>query len=157
MRPWLSPVARQRLRSSRGANLIEAAVVSPLLLLLTFSIADFALLFLVWLALHNGASQATRFAVTGRTTGSLTQEESIKQAMRDATPLFAIPDSAFTFAHMRPGGTSWIGGVGGPNEIGKVTITYTWTLLTPLVKPFFTGGEMRFVVESAMKNEPRIP
>ena len=54
-------------RDCAGTNLIEAAIVTPLLLLLTFSIVDFASMFYVYLALENGVSQATRFAVTGQT------------------------------------------------------------------------------------------
>src|SRR5436189_4359192 len=93
-----------RLGESRGATLLEAAIITPLLLLLTFSIADFGSLFYCYLALENGVSQATRFAVTGNTMSSpsspgtpLSRPETIKAAMRDATPTLAIPDSAFTF------------------------------------------------------------
>jgi len=45
--------------------LIEAALITPLLMLLTFATIDFAALFYVYLALENGVSEATRFAVTG--------------------------------------------------------------------------------------------
>ena len=56
---------RKLIRDSRGNNLVEAAIVTPLMLFLTFSIIDFATLFYAYLALENGVSQATRFAVTG--------------------------------------------------------------------------------------------
>jgi len=45
--------------------MVEAAIITPFLMLLTFSIGDFASIFYVYLALENGASQATRYAVTG--------------------------------------------------------------------------------------------
>ena len=48
--------------------------MTPLLLLLTFSIVDFAALFYVYLALENGASQATRYAVTGQVQAGMTRE-----------------------------------------------------------------------------------
>jgi Flp pilus assembly protein TadG len=50
------------IRNCRGATMIEAAIMTPLLLLLTFSIVDFACLFYVYLALENGAvrPRATR-------------------------------------------------------------------------------------------------
>ena len=156
MRHTLRAHALNVLGNVRGVNLIEAAIVTPLLLLLMFSIADFSLLFVCWLSLHNGASQATRYAVTGRTSGILTQEASIKKAMRDATPLFAIPDESFSFSHMTPGSADWTDGIGAPGDIGRVTIDYTWTMVTPLVRPFFTDGQIRFVVDSTMKNEPRL-
>jgi Flp pilus assembly protein TadG len=149
-----------RLRSSKGATLVEAAIITPLLLLITFSIVDFGSIFYVYLALENGVSQATRYAVTGNTMNdasgtAMSRTETLKAAMRQATPTLNIPDSAFSFQHMAVGGSTFVGGVGGPNEIEKVTIDYTWTILTPVLRPFFTNGQIHFRVESTMKNEGR--
>jgi Flp pilus assembly protein TadG len=150
------------LRDCAGTNMVEAAIITPLLLLLTLALVDFSTMFYVYLALENGASQATRFAVTGNTmadpsdpTVQLSRMESIKSAMRQATPTLTLPDSAFTFSNMPAGSSSWVSGVGGPNDIGKVTVDYNWSLLTPLLRPFFTNGQIHFTVESAMKNEGR--
>ena len=152
----------RRLKDATGATLLEAAIITPLLLLLTFSIADFGGLFYVYLALENGVSQATRQAITGNSMDDpsnpgtpLSRAGTIKAAMRSATPTLNIPDGAFTFEHMPVGGTSWVGGTGGPGEIEKVTITYTWPIMTPLLKPFFAGGQLSMKVESMMKNESR--
>jgi hypothetical protein len=138
-----------------GSNLVEGALLLPLLLLLTFGIVDFAMLFSTYLALENGVSQASRYAITGNEVPGLTREASIKQAMRNATPTLTIADSAFTFSHMPPGGATWVGGSGGPGDIGKVRVDYTFTFLTPLVRPFFTDGRITVAAESAMKNERR--
>lgn len=154
------PGLLRRLADSTGTNLVEAALVTPLLLL-TFSIVDFALVFYVYLALENGVSQATRYGVTGNLMDDpdnpgqqLARTDSIKLAMRQATPTLTIEDAAFSFSHMTPGG-AWTGGTGGPNDIEKVTVTYTWTPFTPLVRPFFDNGQVNLTVESAMKNEGR--
>ena len=143
------------IRNCRGATMIEAAIMTPLLLLLTFSIVDFACLFYVYLALENGASQATRYAVTGQVIAGQSREESIKTAMRQATPTLTIGDNMFSFSHLPPGASTWVSGTGAENDIGKVTVTYTWNLMTPLIRPFFTNGQIVFRVESAMKNERR--
>jgi Flp pilus assembly protein TadG len=150
------------LRTEAGTNLVEAALITPLLLLLIFAIVDFASLFFVYLALENGVSQATRFAVTGNQlddpveTGTLlSREESIKLAMRDATPTLTIEDEAFSFSHLPAGTSSWVSGTGGPSDVEKVTVRYTWTLMTPLVSTFFDDGSIELTVESAMKNEGR--
>ena len=144
----------RRLRSSRGATLVEAALIIPLLLLITFSIVDFGALFYVYLALENGVSQATRYAVTGNLmAGTSDRVGTIKAAMRSSTPTLTIPDGAFTFEHMPVGGSTFQGGVGGPDEIEKVTVDYTWGILTPVLRPFFTNGEVHFRVSSMMKNE----
>ena len=152
----------KRLRDARGAALMEAAILTPLLLLLTFSIVDFGSMFYVYLALENGVSQATRYGVTGNQMDDpsnpgtqLSRGDSIVAAMRDATPTLTLPDSAFSFQHMPVGGTSWSGGVGGPGEIQRLTVTYTWQLLTPLIRPFFPDGQVTITVDSVMKNEAR--
>ena len=142
-------------RTEKGTSAVEAALVIPLLLLLTFAIVDFASLFYVYLALENGVSQASRYGVTGNVVAGQTRQESIKTAMRQATPTLTIGDGAFSFSHLRPGQGVWSAGVGGPNDIDKVTVNYSWTLLTPLVGSFFPSGRINLVVESAMKNEAK--
>jgi hypothetical protein len=147
----------RRLGDAKGANLVEAAIITPLLLLLTFSIVDFASMFYCYLALEHGVSQATRFAVTGREMSSggapIGREASIKTAMREATPTLTIPDSAFSFSFMPMNGSSWSSGLGGPNDVGRVTIDYSWQFMTPLIRPFFTNGRVSLRVQSTMKNE----
>ena len=142
-----------RLRSSRGSTLIEAALITPLLLLLTFSVVDFGALLYIFLSLESGVSQATRFAVTNPASPGMTRDQAIMAAMRTATPTLTLPDSAFTFSFMPPGATVWSNGPGGPGDIGRVTVNYTWSIMTPLIRPFFTGGQITLRVDSAMRNE----
>ena len=150
------------LNDCRGTNLVEAAFVLPLLLLLTFAIADFGGMFYAYLALESGVSQASRFSVTGQTLAdpshpgnNLSRTDSIKLAMRRATPTLTIADGDFSFSHLPVGSSTWVAGTGGPNEIDRVQINYDWELMTPLVAHFFPGGQLRLTVSSSMKNEPR--
>jgi Flp pilus assembly protein TadG len=145
----------RRLRADDGANLLEAAIITPLLLFMTFAIVDFAAMLYVHLALQNGVAQASRYAVTGNARPGMTREESIKAVMREATPTLTLDDGAFTFTNLPPGSSSWAGGLGGPNCIDKVRISYNWQVMTPVMRPFFANGQMSFVVESAMRNESR--
>jgi hypothetical protein len=145
----------RKIRSSRGTTLVEAAIITPLLLLLTFSIVDFGTLLYIFLALENGVSQATRYAVTGANPPGMTREDALRQAMRDATPTLTLPDGYFAFDHLTPGGTVWQAGPGGEDDIGRVTVTYPWTLMTPLIRPFFPGGQINVSVQSSMKNEKK--
>jgi Flp pilus assembly protein TadG len=151
----LWPRVRRWLRDSSGANLAEAAIITPIMVFMTFAIVDFAMLFYAYLALENGVSQATRYAVTGQQVAGQTREQSIMAAMRDATPTLTIADAAFTFSHLPVGGAAWVAGAGGPNEIEKVTVDYNWTFLTPLIQPLFPGGSFNIRVESSMRNERR--
>jgi Flp pilus assembly protein TadG len=145
----------RRLKDARGNNIVEMALVLPLLFLLTFSIVDFASMFYVYLALENGVSQAGRYGVTGNVLPGKSREESIREAMRSATPTLTIDDGAFTFSHIVPGSVNWLPGTGQPSEISRVRVTYTWALMTPFIREFFPDGQINIAVESAMLNEPR--
>jgi hypothetical protein len=153
----------RRLRDARGATLVEAALVTPLFLLLTFSIVEFGAVFYAYLALENGVSLATRYAVTGNLMDDpdnpgtpLSRQDSIKTAMKLSTPTLTLDDSMFAFSHRSPGGGGWVAGSGGPNDIERVTINYTWRFFTPLIWAFFPpNGELNLRVDSAMKNEGR--
>ena len=145
-----------RLRSERGNSMIEAALITPMLLIMTFAILDFSMILYTWLTLESGVSQATRYAITGNVSGGMSREESIKAAFRTATPTLNVPDGAFSFSHMSGGGGGgWTGGSGQPNDIEKVTVTYTYDLmvLQLLMGPLFDTRQINFTVESAMKNE----
>ena len=145
---------RRLVRDASGANLLEAALITPLLLLLTFSVIELSMVFFVYLALENGVTQATRAGVTGNPGAG--RAESLMRAMRDATPVLTIPDEAFTFAHLPPGASAWVGGPGGSEDIEKMTVDYRWPLLTPVLRPAFGGSEVHIRVESARKNERRL-
>ena len=54
-----------RLRNERGSTIVEAAIVTPLMLLLTFSIADFGSMFYVYLAPENGVEPESGGGRTG--------------------------------------------------------------------------------------------
>jgi TadE-like protein len=152
----------RRLRDASGSTIVEAAIVTPLLLLLTFAIMDFGSLFYAYLALENGVSQATRFGVTGNTMtdpnnpgNQLSRTDSMMLAMRQATPTLTIPDGAFSFSHLPSGSASWLSGTGGPGDIEKLEINYTWTFFDPLMRPFFPTGQYNIIVDSSMKDESR--
>lgn len=155
MTPYRLRRLSKRLHKTSGNSMLEAALITPLLLLLTFGLVEFSSLLYVYLALQNGVSQATRYAVTGQAMPGKTPAEAMMTAMRDATPTLALGNEMFTFAHMSPGGSTWIDGAGGPGDVGKVTVTYTWKFFTPLMAPFFAGNKVTMKVESAMKNETK--
>jgi Flp pilus assembly protein TadG len=150
----------RRCRDSAGNTMLEAALITPLLLLLTLSIIDFGAMFYVYLSLENGASQATRDGITGqlretpaRPGTMLARGPSIRLAMRQATPTLTIDDSAFAFSNMPVGGSAFVAGTGGPGAVEKLTVTYTWKFFNPMMALFFPGGQILLTVDSTMKNE----
>ena len=123
-----------------------------------FVIFDFSLLFYAYQSMEYGISQATRYGITGQQRADplspgnyLTRDESIKLVMRESNPLIVLGDSSFTFEHLS--GATWTAGSGGSGEIARVTITYNWRPITPLIGALFTGGEIPLRVSSTMKNE----
>jgi Flp pilus assembly protein TadG len=143
--------------SSRGSALAEVGIIIPLLTLVTFSLIDFAGVFYAYLTLQNGVSQATRYAVTGRRMSdpgnagtSLSREDSIRSAMRQATPTIRITDDEFAFYNITTGAS----GTGGPNDIIRVTVNHDWKLLSPVLWPFFNADKIRITASATMKNEP---
>ena len=122
MTRYLSRRVFKRLSDSEGTNLVEAAIITPLLLLVTFAIVDFSALLYVFLALQSGVSQASRYGVTGNVQTGLSREDSIRSAMRQNTPTLTLSDGAFTFSHLSGG--LWVGGAGGPGDIEKVAVDY---------------------------------
>lgn len=142
-------------RRTLGQALAETALSIVLLVGLTFSVIDAAVLFFVYLTLENGVTEAARYAVTFRQEsddrgGSLSRDDSIKKIMRDKTPGMSIPDSEFSFFNI----TDDVGGTGSYNDVIRVTVTHPWQLMFPVLWPLTGGGQFNLRVSATMKNEP---
>jgi hypothetical protein len=151
MRNRVRSALRAWWRDTSGQSMIEAAIVTPLLIIVTLAILEFGYLLFVNLSLENGVSQAARYGITGNVVQGLSRQDSIKSVMRSSTPTLAIPDSCFQFSHLEGG--SWVSGLGGPGTVGKVSIVYTHPVL--VLRPLFGGTTVTLRVESSMKNESR--
>jgi len=138
-------------RSSRGQALVETAISVVLLVMCTFTIIDFGRFFWSLLTVQNGVTQGTRFAVTNQLVSGLNRDASIRKAIRDATPGFALGDDDIVFYDASKGAP----GSGGPRDTIRVTVEQDFRFLTPLVADFFgDDGTIRFRVSSTMQNEP---
>lgn len=111
-------IARLR-KSEDGAELIEMAIVMPLLLLLIMSIVDFGFLFQRYVVLTNAAAEGARVAsLPGYTAADVTARVNayavnggVPGAVTVATQAVALPGA---------GGGSWPG--------TEVTVTQVYTL-----------------------------
>jgi Flp pilus assembly protein TadG len=142
-----------RLRGERGANLVEAAFLLPVLLLVLCGIMEFAGILYTRLALQNGVSQAARYAITRRVLPDKTREESIIEILRKRTPGISIPDSEISFSHQQPGAGSWDDGTGPGGSIERVTVRHHWNIMTPIMSYFFPYGGFEIRADGVMKNE----
>jgi hypothetical protein len=136
-----------------GANLVEAAFILPMILLVICSVMEFSGILYTRMALQNGVSQATRFAITRAVLTGKSREESIKSILRKRTPRVTIDDSDIVFTHRSPGGTGWDEGTGPPSSIERLTVTHKWHVMTPIMAHFFPSDGITIRAESAMKNE----
>jgi Flp pilus assembly protein TadG len=143
----------RRLQDSDGANLIEAALILPLILLVIFALMEFGGILYTRMALQNGVSQATRFAITRNVMPGQSREASIRTVLRRETPTLTLTDTDITFSHMVPGAADWTSGTGPANSIERVTVTYRWPIMTPFMDMFFSSDTVIIRAESAMKNE----
>jgi Flp pilus assembly protein TadG len=142
-------------RSAPGQALVETAIGIVLLMLLTFSVVDAAMLFFAYLTLQNGVTAATRFGVTGQDPNDddhpTRHEDSIRRVMRNATPGLTLENGEFTFYNI----TTQSSGTGGPNDIIQVTVTHPLSLISPMVWPLVgNGGVITLRVSATMRNEP---
>jgi Flp pilus assembly protein TadG len=149
----LDHLARHWMEDEQGANLVEAAFILPLILLVICSLMEFSGVLYTRMALQNGVSQATRFAITRAILTGKSREESIKAVLRRRTPRITLDDSNIAFSHRLPGGRTWDAGTGPPRSIERLTVTYKWHVMTPVMARFFPADGITIVAESAMKNE----
>ena len=169
-RPSAVPTSTRRARraGSRpvpGQALIEAAIGIVLLLLLSFSVLDAAMLFYAYLTLQNGVTEATRFAVTGQQANNPSNptrnEEEIMRIVRNSTPgLQPILDSEFSFCDVTNPNNIICNSTGGPDSVIQVTVRHPYKLITPMVWPLVgAGGVINLRVSATMKNEhyPTVP
>jgi Flp pilus assembly protein TadG len=149
-----------------GQTTVEFALAALLLFSMLFAIVDFAFLFYVNLTMQHAVREGTRYAVTGQKPqpGSDRRAELIQKIKdssnglydknlhvpKDPTISVITPDKV-TFTNYT--GTPTVGDPGKPNDMIVVSLTYTWRLLTPILRPFFPGGNYTFTVKSTMANE----
>jgi len=142
---------------------VETAIGITLLLLLTFSVVDAGLLFFAYLTLQNGVTEATRFAITGQQatdpsnpSNKLPRDETVRRMIRASTPGMTIKDDDVDFAVIPKDPTApTTPGIGGPNDVIRVTVQHQWQLLSPMLWPFVgNGGQFMLRVSATMKNEP---
>jgi hypothetical protein len=139
-------------RRSSGQALVETAVSVLLLIILTFTIFDFGRFFWALLTVQNGVTQGTRFAVTNRQFDGLSRDDSIRQAIRDATSGINLADDDIVFFNVTTGTED---STGGPTDTIRVTVEHDFRFITPVVGELFgSGGSFRFRASSTMRNEP---
>lgn len=119
----------------------EAAIVLPLIIMLVFGIAQYALIFSAYITLSNSAAEGARMAITLGATGNSGAVEAYVAGTlapttlnpQDATVAF---DPAFST---------------GGQTVKKVTITYPLNLFFPIVVPQSANGVLQLTASSVAR------
>ena len=140
----------KRLKSQRGAALLETAITIPLILLVSVSIFEFGRAYQTWQVLTNAAREGARVAIISGTT-----DAEITTAVRNYMSSGALPNA----------GTAAIGinrnvPFGGPNTASTITVSYPFQfmVLNPVVRLVQAGsttgqGTTTMTAVATMRNE----
>lgn len=117
---------RALVRSERGAELIEMALVTPVLLLLVMGIVDFGFLFQRWVVLTNAAAEGARVATLPGYT-AVDAQNRVQAYATNGGVTGVVTAVAVPVALPGAGGGTWPG--------MQVTVTHVYNLqyITPII------------------------
>lgn len=160
-----SPIPTRRSRPCRqpqaGAAVLEMALVAPVFLLSLLAVFEFGLMFFVNLTMQHAVREGARYAITGQSDLDLNTSEPSRQraviekikassmGMFDSVqPVISVNGTRYDNSNAYP--ASMFAGSG---ETLVLQLDCRWPVVTPLMRPFFAGGEYRFAVAATMRNE----
>jgi len=127
----------RRVRNARGAELIEFALVLPLLLLLVLGIVDFGFLFQRLEVVTNAAREGARIAVLPSYTTDDVKARVNDYLTRGGVPIVAGTNPTINVTKVNP--TLTPGGAAIPSEQVVVTYSHTYLFLSGVAR-FFGGN-----------------
>lgn len=114
----------------QGQNLVELALVLPILILIFVFIIDFSRLYNGYVSATNAARVGAELATDQRVTNHVV----ISSVVAEASPAVAVANVAIS---------PTVRISGGPVQIG---VTYVFSPFTPMVSNFWGGGALPLVV-----------
>lgn len=142
-----------RLKSERGAALLEAAITIPMLLLIAVGIFEFGRAFQTWQILTNAAREGARISVlpTGGAPGV------VEERVRDYMAAGQLPEASEASVSVNRSATITVNGTN--VSASQVTISYPFSFLflqpvMELVAPgSSTEGPLTMSAQALMRNE----
>lgn len=131
-------------RAQRGTAAVETAILLPVFLLLLTSIFEYGAMLFAGANLEAAVREAARYGSTGAEVSGLSREERILEIVEERTLGMLKPGDAGVTTRVYPsfasigeeGGTA---GVGGPGDVVLYKVDYTWSAVTPVLKPLLDG------------------
>ena len=154
------------LRQNKGQAVVEFAMVIILFLMFLMTIMDFAIMFFVNQTMQHAVRDGARAAVTGNVNAGsdalTTMTDKIKAQSMGFYDKNITTQQRLVISKQKMGaigftnysGTPVSGGTGAAQDLITVRLNYSWPLLTPFAKLFFTNGKYNFTVKSTVANEP---
>jgi len=152
--------------NNTGQAVVEFSLVAILFFFMLLSIVDMGYMFYVNFTMQHAVREGTRYAITGQSNLGTDRRSALIQKIKNSSnglydknlhspknpTIKVISPSNVTFSNYTSG-TVQNGDPGKPDDVIVVSLTYTCPLITPVLKPFFNGGQYTFTVKSTMKNE----
>lgn len=140
----------RRVKSEQGSELIEFALVLPLLLLVVLGIAEFGFIFMRYEVVTNAAREGARIAVLPGYLTADVQSRVVAYADAGGVPGLAPADVVVA-------DTTIAVGAGAPMQCKRVTVTYTYTYqfmngIASLFGPTFATVPMTAISEMRVEN-----
>ena len=117
----------KRRRSDRGQSLLEFAIILPVLLMIVAGVLDIGRLYFAYVAVTDAASEGAAYAATHPTNETL-----ILARARDASNITADESEIGFQCPTCP--------TVGSGDPVTVTVTYSFTLATPIINAMVPGG-----------------
>jgi len=153
---------RRSLRKDReGATAIEFALIAPMLFLLIFGTIEYGLIMFTSAVVEGGTANAARMAKTGagRSTASNPATRAAQDKKRIEDLIMARGGSflnrnklsVIVTPQSSPANTT-----GAAGEMVTYTATYTWDILTPIMRQYFGNADGQVLVRAVniVYNEP---
>lgn len=166
-RPHLYPtgsIGSAARRARKGATAVEMALIAPVFFLLMMGITEIALILTAQQLLENAAYNTTRLASTGYTASGKTQAQTVQQVLDNELQSYGtfinvgnvtMTSTAYNSFTAAGSGTGGASGLGAEDQIVVYTVSYPWTLFTPMLNAIIgTGGVVTITSQIVVHNEP---
>jgi hypothetical protein len=149
----------------QGQTTVEFAAAVFILFVFVFGLIDFGIMFYVNLTMQHAVREGVRHTITGTGKDGGNRRALLISTIRDySNGLYdrnQYPEKDPVVSVITPVSATYdnytgtrISDTGKPDDIIAVSLTYSWPLLTPILRPMFTNGAYTFTVRATMKNEP---
>jgi len=143
-----------------GVTAIEFSLLAPVLFLLIMGIIEFSVIMFVSVVLESATDMTARLGSTGYVPAGQSQSQEIINNVNTMTAgllntqNIVISTTAYSnFNNVGQSGQGTSGSLGGPSDVVLYTVSYPWTIMTPIVSAVI-GKTINLSASTIVRNEP---